>query len=235
MKLQLGDNATDGIRFLLLGGGVLLAFRLLYVGLDLWLSPPPDMELPVLIKTFQNGYLLLDRTTLVVGGPGVMERVAIAVLMTLFSTAAIALLALVVSTITRTSKSNALVIGLRAGMVASGIWWLFAALAWPPHTVRVAENELVRTIRPAVLDALSLPWPGESITVPMETIFAFEHRSFVTDSRVCGFEEKAEAVSAEIRVELACIVPQGKDCELEKESAEQRLERLASLLSERIR
>lgn len=230
MKLQLGDNATDGIRFLLLGGGVLLVLRLLYVGMDLWLSPPPDMELPVLIKSLQNGYLLLDRSALVVGGPGTMERVAIAVLLTMLTAAVIAVLALGISVLARTSKTKAVVSGLRFGMVIAGAWWLFAALAWPPHTVRITESELVRTVRPGVLNALSLPWPGESTHVPKGAISAFEHRSYPTEDATCGRVEKVEALAGEKRMELARIVPEGKDCEQERKSAEQRLVRLAALL-----
>jgi len=230
VKLQLGDNALDGIRFLFLGGGVLLALRLLYVGLDMWLAPSADLELATVIKSFQNGYLLVDRTTLVVGGLGTMERVAVAILLTVLSAAVIALVALGVSIITRSPKTVAVVRGLRFGLATAGAWWLFAALAWPPHTVRLEESELVRTVRPALLDALSLPWPGESTHVPNGAISAFEHRSYPTEEATCGRVEKVEAVAGEKRMEIARIVLEGKDCEQERKSAEQRLVRLAALL-----
>ena len=231
MKFQLGDNALDGIRFLLLGGGVLLFLRLLYVGLDTWLSPSPGMELETMISSFQNGYLLVDRTTLVVGGLETMERVAIATILTLLSAAAIALLALGVSFITRSPRTVAVVSALRFGMVIAGAWWLFAALAWPPHTVRIAENELVRTVRPSVFDALSLPWPGESTHVPKGALSAFEHRSYPSDT-ICGRVEKVEAVAGEKRMEITRITLEGNDCEQERKNAEKRLGRLAELLGQ---
>lgn len=235
MKLQLGDNALDGIRFLLLGGGVLLALRLLYVGLDTWLAPSANMELATAINSFQNGYLLVDRTTLVVGGLGTMERVAIAILLTVLSAAVIALMALCVSFLTRSPKTVAVVRALRFGLVITGAWWLFAALTWPPHTVHIAENELVRTVRPAVLDALSLPWPGESTHVPIGQISAFKHHSYPTEEATCGRVEKVEAIAGEKRMEIARIVLEGKDCEQEGKNAEQRLGRLAELLGAVIR
>jgi len=153
----------------------------------------------------------------------------------MLSAATIAVFALGIAVVMRSSRSVAVVKGLRYGLLITGTWWLFAALAWPPHTVRISESELVRTIRPAVFDALSLPWPGESTAVPMGTIDAFEHRSYPTEDTTCGKVEKIEAIAGEKRMEIARIVPEGKDCELERENAEQRLGRLTELLGTVIR
>ncbi len=234
MGLQLGDNAKDGIRFLLLGGGALVLLRLLYAGLQLWIAPPLTADLPVAIRAFQNGYLIGDPMTLVVGGRDLPQRLALAVLLTMLTTVLVVLLGIGVARITRSSMLRGAVGSARWTLFVSGAWWFYAALALPPRTVQLTPSELVRTDRAALLNDLSLPWPGAVTRVPNAAVGSVEYRSEITTGTDVGSIELVEAISGSKRMVLAFMVTAAANSDTKGTGTHEELVRLAELLNSMI-
>ncbi len=230
MKLELGDTTADAVRFLLLGVGVLLALRLAYAGLELWMAPPVTLDLPASIASFRNGYLLSDPMTLVVGGSGVGARLALSALLTALCTLIFGGLGAAFGKMMGFSPVRSGVSVARLALLMTGAWWCYAALALPPRSVRIERTELVRNIRPTVLGELSLPWPGMETRVALASLDRFEQRSVASTLQACGSIEKLEAVSGSDRMELATIIPGGADCAVERAKAKVLLARLTTLL-----
>ena len=62
MKWTLGDNAVDGIRFVLVGAGSLLVLRLTYAGIHRALAGSGGDALATACAAFQHGYWTTDHT-----------------------------------------------------------------------------------------------------------------------------------------------------------------------------
>ena len=213
MKVDLGDTTADALRFLLLGTGSLLVLRLAYAGIELLVAPPVTLALPAAIATFRSGYLIGDPMTLVVGAGGVGVRLAMAVVLTAGCTIVGAAFIGGFGKLLGFSAVRGAVSAARVVLFVSGAWWLYAALLLPPRSVKFTATELVRTVRPAVLGELSLPWPGKEARVPLSSIDRIEHRSMDSGYAPDGWKEVAEAVSGEQRMELAVLIPQNSAAE----------------------
>lgn len=224
MKLELGDNATDGIRFLLLGGGVLLLLRLAYAGLEFWLHPPVTADWPVLVDGFRNGYLLNSLDIIVIGSAPLAERIALAILVTGCIAGALAFLAAMIAKLFHRSVAAAATATLRVSLVVLGAWCIFAATARPPRTVQVTADGLRFNTMPALLGAITLPFGGTTSIVPSMSIERYVVTSESDPDKPCGvaLELVAEGPAFGQRT-VARIVPDGTECPAAIEAANTKL------------
>jgi hypothetical protein len=230
MKIELGDNATDAIRFLLLGLGVLLFLRLAYAGLELWFAPPVTTDLAVAIDGFRNGYLLADRSVLVVGGSALMERMAMAAVAAAACATLVALPAALIGRLSGGSAGHYAIVAGRTVLFASFAWWCFAALAVPPISVHVKGEEFVRTERQALFNDLSIPFTSSESRMQRSAGGSIQHRSGTSSWGGCGTVEEVFAQYGSEQMVIARVVPSGSDCEVSRTQASERMEVLTKLL-----
>jgi hypothetical protein len=96
-------------------------------------------------------------------------------------------------------------------MALTALWCLYAAMALPPRTARVAAGGLLLTERPALLGAI--PWPGaaRTHTLTWAELGACRHRTMDAD-RLNGGRERSAVVCSAAGTErmLAAIRPTGR-------------------------
>ncbi|MCB0771377.1 MAG: hypothetical protein KDC00_13335 [Flavobacteriales bacterium] len=212
MRIELGDNATDAIRFLLLGLGVLLFLRLAYAGLELWFAPPVTTDLAVAIDGFRNGYLLADRSVLVVGGSALMERMAMAAVAAAACATLVALPAALIGRLSGGSAGRYAIVAGRAVLFVSFAWWCFAALAVPPISVQVKSDAFVRTEHQALFNDLSIPFSSSESRLPRRAGGSIQQRSSTSAWGGCGTVEEVFAQYGSEQMVIARVVPGGSDC-----------------------
>lgn len=171
MKLELGDNTTDGIRFLLVGAGSLLLLRLGHLGISHLLGDEDD-PLALACKPFQYGYWLGDAHTVAnTDGGGVGARIALAIVVAVAMALVIGSLVYLVTR--ATGRSSAMAVGaMRVVLVIALAWWLYAALALPHKHTRFTEEAIECTVRPRAIGALTWPWGAQRYTIPWNEVAA---------------------------------------------------------------
>lgn len=230
MKIELGDNATDAIRFLLLGLGVLLLLRLGYAGLELLFAPPVTTDIAVAIDSFRNGYLLADRSTLVVGGRDLTERLALAVVMGAACATIVAVPAALLAPLFSMNGGRAAIVAGRTVLFAACAWWLYAALALPPITVRVSADEFVRTERSALFQDLSIPFTATETRMIRTAGASIQQRSATSHWSPCEVVEEVFTQYGSEQMVIARVVPSGADCAASENEARRRAKELSTLL-----
>lgn len=177
MKWDLGDNAEDGIRFLLVGAGSLLVLRLAYMGIVHIANGAEPDTLAAACAPFRYGYWATDPHVVVAHDDGLGARLALALTV---SMATATVLALVVYLIVRMIRSAALpwAVGtLRTVLLLLGGWFLYAALLHPPAYVRFEKDALVVHQQAHLFGALSLPWGNTEIRHGRAQITGFSTRT----------------------------------------------------------
>ncbi len=231
MRLELEDNTRDALHFVALGAGVLLVLRLLVAGVQLLMDAPLTAELPALLATFRNGYMLPDPNVLVTGGMDLPGRLAVAgvlaALVGMFLAAAFGSIAIATGRDPRKSAIR----GGRAGLLLAAAWGLYAVLLLPPSSLQVRSQGLLFTDRSALLNAISLPWPGGDHMLPWTAISGIEKRSIARSFIGCGTQEHVLAMTKEGHHVIAELIPRGPDCDAALRDAAARTTRLAELLN----
>lgn len=200
MKWHLDDTTSDGIRFLLIGAGSLFVLRLVYAGVQHLLLAPLTTDLAACIATFGNGYLLADSTTVVSGGMLVGERLALALVLMVVCTVLVGLIVAMVAKALGKAPTQAAVASARVMLIASGLWWCYAALFAPPRLVRITSDGLQRQQRPAVFGELSLPWIATETMVPWSAVDRVEARGAENGSDIDRSHVVVEAFHGEGRL-----------------------------------
>lgn len=231
MRIGLEDNTRDALHFVALGAGVLLVLRLLVAGVQLLLDAPLTADLPALLTMFRNGYLLHDPNTLVIGGMELPGRLAVAGVFAAFTGIVLAIAFGSIAHATGHVARKSAIRGGRAGLLLAAAWGLYAALILPPSSVRVQPQGLLFADRPALLNAMSLPWPGHEHMVPWTAISTIEQRAIARSLNGCGTQEQVVALTNESVLVIADVVPRGPDCEASLRDARERTARLAELLN----
>lgn len=230
MRLGLEDNTRDALHFVVLGAGVLLALRLLVSGVQLLLDPPPTSDLPALLATFRNGYLLRDPNILVTGGMDLPGRLAIAGVLGALGGMGLAAVFGSIAYAARRGPRKSAIRGGRAGLLLAAAWGLYAALLLPPSSVQVRSQGLLFTDRRALFNAISLPWPGGDHMLPWTATSGIKKRSIARSFNGCGAQEQVLAMTKEGHHVIAELIPRGPDCDASLRDAAERTTRLAALL-----
>lgn len=153
MKVELPDNAREAFQFAALAVGIVAALRLGYHGIDHLLLPAADDALGQALLPYRAGYLVNDRT-LVVDAPPLLERLGVAVLLSM----ALAVVASVAGALAARplgkDTTHWAVRAARAALVLALPFMLFSALAVPAQCVRSGERGL---------DLIDRPWSGATI------------------------------------------------------------------------
>jgi hypothetical protein len=212
MRTRIDENAQEALQFLMLGSGIVLGARLLYLGALYLLSNNEPDALHEAISAFGHGYLLSDPRTMVVQGMAPGGRLAMALVLSLMGGISLALIGGVMARLFKADGVRWAVLGARAGLVIAGAWGLYAALALPPASTVVQDDGLLLRSRPAFLGALSWPAPPQETLLTWERIEAIETRSQASSYEGCGSHEQVVAVSKGTMYPLAGLTPEGRDC-----------------------
>ena len=230
MKIELGGNATDAIRFLLLGLGVLLLLRLGYAGLELLFAPAVTTDLAVAIDSFRNGYLVADRSMLVVGGGELTEGLALAVMMGAVCATVVAVPAAVLAPLFGMKRGRAAIVAGRTVLFTTCAWWVYAVLAVPPITVQVSSDEFFRTEPSALFQDLSIPFTASGIRIPRSASATIQQRSGTSHWSPCAVVEEVFTQYGNEQMVIARVVPTGTDCDAAVKEARGRTLVLRDLL-----
>ncbi len=178
MKWTLGDNAVDGIRFVLVGAGSLLVLRLTYAGIHRALAGSGGDALATACAAFQHGYWTTDPYMVVAGAPGgVGPRLALAMVV---SVGAASVLAFAVYLTLRLARRAALPVAvgtMRAALLLFVGWSLYAALMLPPAYARFAPDGMVVHRQASLFHEVSLPWGSREARYAWDQVQGFEIRS----------------------------------------------------------
>lgn len=154
----MNETTSDAIRFLLIGAGTLFVLRMAHVGILRWIASPATSDLTACIAQFRNGYWITDPDTLVSGGMGMGERLALAMVVAVAISVLVASIVLVVVRILGRPASKPAVNAARLTLVIVSLWFAFAAVMLPVRAVQLGPEGFTRTVRPAILGELSLPF-----------------------------------------------------------------------------
>ncbi|MEZ4807771.1 MAG: hypothetical protein R2815_09945 [Flavobacteriales bacterium] len=160
MKLDVHDNAREGLQFLAVGILVILVARGALFVLDQYAVGTRD-AIPE-IAAFRNGYPLLPDHTVVIGGSELVPRTGVAGLFTLTSGLLGALLLAPFGLPGARSATRAGVLGARIGLLIGAGWSLFAVLRIPPHSASISSSGITITDHRSFLG--EIPWPGTGTT-----------------------------------------------------------------------
>jgi hypothetical protein len=212
MRTRIDENAQEALQFLMLGSGIVLGARLLYLGaLHFVNSTGPD-ALHLAIANFDHGYLLGGNSTLVVQGMAPGGRLAMALVLSIIGGIVLALIGGGMARIFKADGRRWAVLGARAGLVIAGAWGVYAALTLPPVCTVVREDGVLLRSRPAFLGALSWPVLPQETFLSWESIEAIETRSVASGYDGCGSHEQVVALSGSSTYALAGLIPEGRDC-----------------------
>ena len=230
MRIGLDDNTRDALHFVLLGAGVLLVVRLLIAGVQLLLGTPLSADLPALIATFRNGYLVTDPSLLVSGGMDLPGRLAVAGVLAVCAGIGLAIPLMGIAYAMQRNVLRSALRGGRAGLLLAAAWGLYAALILPPTSASVRPQGLLITQRTALFSAVSLPWPAAEHMLPWARISAIEQETIARSFDGCGTQARVVATTTEGSHVIADLTPRGPDCETSQRDAFERTTRLAELL-----
>ena len=176
MKFELPENAGEAFQFLSIGAGVILVIRLAIWSIGLIADTPNADPLIAAIANYRNGYLLLDHSTLVVGGMAMIPRIAVAVLFVLATALIVAVFGYLITGLIRSTAMKGAVQGTRIGLLLSTGWVIYALLALPPVSVRVSANDLSILERPTFLHAIAFPFGSNERTIKWSDIDYIRHQ-----------------------------------------------------------
>ncbi len=154
-------NAQEAFQFLALGAGIVLVLRLLVMALGLW-SDNGSGELEQAMAPFRNGYPLIGRDVVVLGGLAIIPRIAVGLLFVLLCGVLSALFIWPLGRLLGWNGLRSAVIGSRAGLLLGGAWAIYCLLCLPPRQTRITSTEVERTDRTAFLSTIPLPFAGHS-------------------------------------------------------------------------
>ena len=159
MKWELGDNAVDGIRFVLVGAGSLLVLRLAYSGVLHALGGAEGDVLATVCTPFRSGYWTTD-PYMVMGhtAGGVGSRLAMAMAVSMGVASALALAVYLLLRVQQGAAVRWAVGTMRTVLVVLVGWFLYAALMRPPAYTRFGTEALVLHQQASLFHELSLPW-----------------------------------------------------------------------------
>lgn len=157
----LHENAQEALQFLALGAGIVLLLRLVAIGLGLW-NGNADGELEQAMAPFRNGYPLIGRDVVVLGGLAVIPRIAVALLFVLLCGVLWALFTWTLGRVLGWNGLRSAVIGSRAGLLLGGVWAVYCLLCLPPRQTQVNAVGFTRTERPAFLHTIPVPFAART-------------------------------------------------------------------------
>jgi hypothetical protein len=153
VKVELPDNAREAFQFAALAVGIVAALRLGYHGIDHLLLPAADDALGQALVPYRAGYLVSDRT-LVVDAPPLLERLGVAVLLSMGLAVVASIAGAFLARPFGQDTTRWAVRSARAALVLALPFTLFSALAVPARCVRSGERGL---------DLIDRPWSGATI------------------------------------------------------------------------
>lgn len=151
------SNAQEAFQFLAFGAGIVLVIRLIVAAFGLWSGDASGDTLAEACAPFRNGYPLIGKHTLVVGGLPMIPRLAVAGLFVLTMGLLFAVLLLPLGAALKWGTLRGAVLGGRIGLLLGSAWAIYCLLCLPPHHVEVSEAELIRHDRAAFLGVIA--WP----------------------------------------------------------------------------
>jgi len=231
MPTRIDENAQEALQFLMLGSGIVLGSRLLYIGALYFSNSAEPDALQEAISAFGHGYLLSGGRTMVVQGMAPGGRLAMALILSLLGGIALALISAGMARILKANSLRWAVLGARAGLVIAGAWGLYAALTVPPVSTVVREDGILLRSRPAFLGALSWPVPAHETFLSWESIEAIDTRSQASSYEGCGTHEQVVAISGGEYHALAGMTPEGRDCNDALHSARAETKDLVAVLN----
>lgn len=160
MKLHLPDNAREAFQFLALGVAGVLVIRLVIAAFGLWSSDVDGDALAQACAPFRNGYPLIGKHTLAVGGMQVIPRIAVAGLFVLCCGVVLALLAWPIGRALNRQDARPVVVGGRMGLLLGSAWAIYCLLCLPAKRAEVKPKEIVLHSQAAFLGELPWPIPG---------------------------------------------------------------------------
>ncbi len=184
MKIELPDNAREAFQFLALGAGIVLAIRLVVAAFGLWSGHVNVDPLAEACAPFRNGYPLVGKHTLVVGGLPVIPRLAVAGLFVLLCGAALALLVWPIGKVFKWQGRPTFVMGGRTGLLLGGAWAVYCLLGLPAERAEVRQKEIVLQSRTAFLGVIPWPLPGTEVHLPLVSIDQYFINRHSTDKNM---------------------------------------------------
>lgn len=172
MKWELDDNTSDGIRFLLIGAGILLVLRLCYSGVLMLLDGPDGDELGAAITQFRSGYWISASDVLVTGPSSIGTRLSLAFSASVVLALLASGLAYQLAILLGKERIDRWLMVLRTTLITALAWSLFAALSLPPTTASLQEQGIGINSRPSLFGVLSLPWRMHKATTPWSAVKA---------------------------------------------------------------
>lgn len=178
MKWTLGDNAVDGIRFVLVGAGSLLVLRLAYAGIHGALAGSGGDALAAACAAFQHGYWTTDPYMVVAGDQGgVGPRLAMAMVVSVGAASALAFAVYVILRLSRRAALPVAVGTMRAALLLFVGWSLYAVLMLPPHYTCIAPDGMVVYRQASLFHEMSLPWGSHEARYAWDRLEGFEIRT----------------------------------------------------------
>jgi hypothetical protein len=153
VKVELPDNAREAFQFAALAVGIVAALRLGYHGIDHLLLPAANDALGQALVPYRAGYLVNDRT-LVVDAPPLLERLGVAVLLSMALAVVASVAGALIARPFGRDTTRWAVRAARAALVLALPFTLFSALAVPTQCVRFGERGM---------DLIDRPWSGATI------------------------------------------------------------------------
>jgi hypothetical protein len=153
------SNAQEAFQFLALGAGIVLVIRLIVAAFGLWSSDASGDTLAEACAPFRNGYPLIGKHTLVVGGLPMIPRLAVAGLFVLWCGVLMATFLWVVARSFKRGTLRIAVIGGRIGLLLGAVWAVYCLLCVPAQwtEVRAKEKQLLLHSRTTFMG--EIPWP----------------------------------------------------------------------------
>lgn len=181
MKLEVPDNAREAFQFLALGVGIVLLLRLIVALVGLWGGGPESEVLSEACAPFHNGYPLVGKHALVVGGVSMIPRLALAVLFVIMSGMLFALIAWPIARLFNRSGLRAAVMAGRTGLLLGGSWAIYCVLCLPAKWTEVKEKELALHDHRAFLGEIPWPFTGSEKRYSLDRIDTFDINSHPMD------------------------------------------------------
>lgn len=157
MKFELPDNAREAFQFLALGVGIVLMLRLAVGLFGLWDRGTDGDALADACAPFRNGYPLIGRHSVVVGGLEMIPRMAVAALFSLLCAALVGLSVWSIRRFLKGSGIRSLVVGGRIGLLVGGAWACYCLLCVPAQWTELNKDGFVLHRHAAFLG--QVPWP----------------------------------------------------------------------------
>lgn len=173
MKFELADNAREAFQFLALGVAAVLVIRVVVVLIGMLSYDPDGDVLAEACKPFRNGYPLVDRHAVVVGGLELIPRIAVAGLFTLLCAALIGAVAWLLGRMFNYGGGRSMVVGGRIGLSIGGAWACYCLLCMPAKWTKVNKSELVLHERAAFLGEIPWPFSGSETVLHLSQVDQF--------------------------------------------------------------